>query len=230
MLVGTLVNTCAVIAGALIGLLLGNILPERLRDTIMKGLGLCTIFIGITGMLESSNSLITIISIAIGAIIGELCDLDGYLNRFSGRLEKKFHANKQGGPSLGESFTTATLVFCVGAMTVVGALNDGLMGNHEMLFTKSTLDFVSSIVFASSLGIGVMLSAAAVFVIEGGIACLASLISPVLQQNPTTIPEMTVVGSVLIMGLGMNMIGITKLKILNYVPAIFLPILLCLFM
>lgn len=230
MLVGTLVNTCAVIAGALIGLLLGNILPERLRDTIMKGLGLCTIFIGITGMLESSNSLITIISIAIGAIIGELCDLDGYLNRFSGRLEKKFHANKQGGPSLGEGFTTATLVFCVGAMTVVGALNDGLMGNHEMLFTKSTLDFVSSIVFASSLGIGVMLSAAAVFVIEGGIACLASLISPVLQQNPTTIPEMTVVGSVLIMGLGMNMIGITKLKILNYVPAIFLPILLCLFM
>ncbi len=230
MLVGTLVNTCAVIAGALIGLLLGNILPERLRDTIMKGLGLCTIFIGITGMLESSNSLITIISVAIGAIIGELCDLDGYLNRFSGRLEKKFHANRQGGPSLGEGFTTATLVFCVGAMTVVGALNDGLMGNHEMLFTKSTLDFVSSIVFASSLGIGVMLSAAAVFIIEGGIACLASLISPVLQQNPTTIPEMTVVGSVLIMGLGMNMIGITKLKILNYVPAIFLPILLCLFM
>lgn len=230
MLVGTLVNTCAVIAGALIGLLLGNILPERLRDTIMKGLGLCTIFIGITGMLESSNSLITIISVAIGAIIGELCDLDGYLNRFSGRLEKKFHANRQGGPSLGEGFTTATLVFCVGAMTVVGALNDGLMGNHEMLFTKSTLDFVSSIVFASSLGIGVMLSAAAVFIIEGGIACLASLISPVLQQNPTTIPEMMVVGSVLIMGLGMNMIGITKLKILNYVPAIFLPILLCLFM
>ncbi len=230
MLVGTLVNTCAVIAGALIGLLLGNILPERLRDTIMKGLGLCTIFIGITGMLESSNSLITIISVAIGAIIGELCDLDGHLNRFSGRLEKKFHANRQGGPSLGEGFTTATLVFCVGAMTVVGALNDGLMGNHEMLFTKSTLDFVSSIVFASSLGIGVMLSAAAVFIIEGGIACLASLISPVLQQNPTTIPEMTVVGSVLIMGLGMNMIGITKLKILNYVPAIFLPILLCLFM
>ena len=230
MLVGTLVNTCAVIAGALIGLLLGNILPERLRDTIMKGLGLCTIFIGITGMLESSNSLITIISVAIGAISGELCDLDGYLNRFSGRLEKKFHANRQGGPSLGEGFTTATLVFCVGAMTVVGALNDGLMGNHEMLFTKSTLDFVSSIVFASSLGIGVMLSAAAVFIIEGGIACLASLISPVLQQNPTTIPEMTVVGSVLIMGLGMNMIGITKLKILNYVPAIFLPILLCLFM
>ena len=230
MLVGTLVNTCAVIAGALIGLLLGNILPERLRDTIMKGLGLCTIFIGITGMLESSNSLITIFSVAIGAIIGELCDLDGYLNRFSGRLEKKFHANRQGGPSLGEGFTTATLVFCVGAMTVVGALNDGLMGNHEMLFTKSTLDFVSSIVFASSLGIGVMLSAAAVFIIEGGIACLASLISPVLQQNPTTIPEMTVVGSVLIMGLGMNMIGITKLKILNYVPAIFLPILLCLFM
>lgn len=230
MLVGTLVNTGAVVAGALIGLLLGNILPERLRDTVMKGLGLCTMFIGVTGMLGGSNSLITIISIAVGAIIGELCDLDGCLNRFAGGLEKKFQKNKQGGPSLAEGFTTATLVFCVGAMTIVGALNDGLTGNHEMLFTKATLDFVSSIVFASSLGIGVMLSAAAVFAIEGGIACLAGLVAPLLQQNAATIPEMTVVGSVLIVGLGLNMMGVTKLKIMNYVPGIFLPILLCLFM
>lgn len=230
MLVGTLVNTGAVIIGSLIGLLLGNVLPDRLRDTVMKGLGLCTLFIGITGMLDGSNALITIISVAVGAVIGELCDLDGHLNRFADSLEKKFQRGKKGGPSLAEGFVTASLVFCVGAMTIVGSLNDGLTGNHEMLFTKATLDFVSSMIFASSLGTGVMMAAAAVLVIEGGIASLASLVAPLLQQNPATIPEMTVVGSVLIMGLGLNMLGITKLKVMNYVPAIFLPILLCLFM
>lgn len=231
MLVGTLVNTGAVIAGSLIGILLGNILPERLRDTVMKGLGLCTLFVGVDGMLGGSNALITIISIAVGAVVGELCDLDGHLNRFAEGLEKKFRKGwEEEGPSLAEGFVTASLVFCVGAMTIVGALNDGLTGNHEMLFTKATLDFVSSIIFASSLGLGVMLSAAAILTIEGGIACLASLVAPLLQQNPNTVPEMTVVGSVLIVGISLNLLGITKLKVMNYVPAIFLPILFCLFM
>lgn len=229
MLVGTLVNTGAVLIGSLIGLLLGNILPERLGDTVMKGLGLCTLMVGVDGMLGGENALITIISVAVGAVIGELCDLDGHLNRFAEGLEKRFKRGK-GGLSLAEGFVTASLVFCVGAMTIVGALNDGLTGNHEMLFTKSTLDFVSSIVFASSLGLGVMLSAGAILVIEGGIACLAGLVAPLLQQNAATIPEMTVVGSVLIVGISLNLLGITKLKVMNYVPAIFLPILLCLFM
>ena len=229
MLTGTLVNTGTVIAGSLIGMLLGNILPERLRDTVMKGLGLCTLFIGISGMLGGENALITIVSMAVGAVIGELLDLDGHLNHFAEGLEKKFQ-RKSGGPSIAEGFVTASLVFCVGAMTIVGALNDGLTGNHEMLFTKATLDFVSSIIFASSLGLGVMLSAAAVLTIEGGIACLASLVAPILQQNPNTVPEMTVVGSILIVGISLNLLGVTKLKVMNYVPAIFLPILLCYFM
>lgn len=229
MLVGTLVNTGAVLIGSLIGLLLGNILPERLGDTVMKGLGLCTLMVGVDGMLGGENALITIISIAVGAVIGELCDLDGHLNRFAEGLEKRFKRGK-GGLSLAEGFVTASLVFCVGAMTIVGALNDGLTGNHEMLFTKSTLDFVSSIVFASSLGLGVMLSAGAILVIEGSIACLASLVAPLLQQNAATIPEMTVVGSVLIVGISLNLLGVTKLKVMNYVPAIFLPIVLCYFM
>lgn len=229
MLIGTLVNTATVIAGSLIGLLLGNILPERLRDTVMKGLGLCTLAVGIEGMLGGSNALIAIISVAIGAVIGELCDLDGHLNRFAEGLERRIQRGKNG-VSIAEGFVTASLVFCVGAMTIVGALNDGLTGNHEMLFTKATLDFVSSIVFASSLGIGVMLSAAAVLVIEGGVACLASLVAPFLQQNANTVPEMTVVGSILIIGISLNLLGITKLKVMNYVPAIFLPTLLCMFM
>ena len=229
MLIGTLVNTAAVILGALIGMGLGNVLPERLRTTVMSGLGLCTLFVGISGTMGGENQLITIISMVIGAIIGELCDLDGHLNRFAEGLEKKFR--KTGGKvSLAEGFVTASLLFCVGAMTIVGALNDGLMGDHQLLFTKSTLDFVSSVIFASSLGLGVLLSAGAVFVIQGSIACLASLVAPVLQANPAVIPEMTVVGSLLIIGISLNMLGVTKLKVMNYVPAIFIPIALCQFM
>ena len=230
MLTGTIVNTCTVIAGSVLGMLLGNILPERLRDTVMKGLGLCTIFIGITGMFGSENALITIISIAVGAIIGELCDLDGHLNRFANWLESRFKRKEGAGKAtIAEGFITASLVFCVGAMTIVGSLNSGLTGDHQMLYTKSTLDFVSSLIFASSLGFGVLLAAGAVFVIQGSIACLASLLAPLLQHG-NTITEMVVVGSVLSVGLGLNILGVTKLKIMNYVPAIFLPILLCLFM
>jgi len=230
MLTGTLVNTGTVIVGSLLGMLLGNILPERLRDTVMKGLGLCTVFIGITGMFGSENPLITIISITVGAIIGELLDLDGHLTRFAGWLESRCRKKGNGGKAtIAEGFITASLVFCVGAMTIVGSLNSGLTGDHQMLFTKATLDFVSSIIFASSLGFGVLLAAGAVFVIQGSIACLASLVAPLLQHG-NTITEMVVVGSVLIVGLGLNILGITKLKVMNYVPAIFLPILLCIFM
>lgn len=230
MLTGTIVNTCTVIVGSLIGMLMGNILPERLRDTVMKGLGLCTIYIGITGMFSSENALITIISIAAGAVIGEVCDLDGKLTRFANWLESRFRKGSSNGKaSIAEGFITASLVFCVGAMTIVGSLNSGLTGDHQMLFTKATLDFVSSMIFASSLGIGVLFAAGAVFGIQGSIACLASLVAPLLQ-NGNTINEMVVVGSVLIVGLGLNLLGITKLKVMNYVPAIFLPILLCLFM
>lgn len=229
MLIGTLVNTATVIAGSLIGLFLGNILPKRLQDTVMKGLGLCTLFIGVTGLMGGENTLITVLSMAIGAVIGELLDLDGHLNRFAEKLEKRF--KRDGGrTSLAEGFVTASLVFCVGAMTIMGALNDGLTGDHTMLFTKATLDFISSIIFASSLGLGVLLAAAAVLVIEGGIACLAGVMAPLLQYDAAVIPEMTVVGSLLIVGLGLNLLGITKLKVMNYLPAIFLPILLCLFM
>lgn len=229
MLIGTLVNTGTVIAGSLIGLFLGNILPQRLQDTVMKGLGLCTLFIGITGLMGGENALITVLSMAIGAVIGELLDLDGHLNRFAEKLEKRF---KRDGAktSLAEGFVTASLVFCVGAMTIMGALNDGLTGDHTMLFTKATLDFISSIIFASSLGLGVLLAAVAVLAIEGGIACLAGVVAPLLQYDAAVIPEMTVVGSLLIVGLGLNLLGITKLKVMNYLPAIFLPILLCLFM
>ena len=130
--------------------------------------------------------------------------------------------------SIAEGFVSASLLFCVGAMTIVGSLQSGLQGNHEMLFNKSMLDFVAAIIFASTMGVGVMVSAAFVFVYQGAITLLAQWVAPILSD--VVIAEMNCVGSVIIIGLALNMLGITKLKVMNYVPAIFIPILLCQFM
>ena len=228
-LLGTFVNTVAVLIGGSIGLIFKKGLPERMADTIMKGIGLCVIYIGIDGCLEGRNALITIISAAVGAVIGELLDLDGKVNCLGGWLEQKVSKNSEGGKNtIAKGFVSASLLFCVGAMTIVGSLNSGLSGDHQMLYTKSLLDFISSIIFASSLGVGVLFSALFVLVYQGAITLLAGFLAPFLTE--IVISEMTCIGSVLIMGIGLNMMGITKLKMMNYVPAIFLPIILCMFM
>lgn len=227
-MLGTIVNTIAVIIGALIGMFLKKGLSERMADTLMKGLGLCTLFLGISGSLKGQNSLVLIISMVVGTLIGEGVDLDDKLNRFGQFLEHKFRAKDGKTVSIAEGFVTASLLFCVGAMTIVGSLQSGLQGNHEMLFNKSMLDFVAAIIFSSSLGIGVLLSAAFVFVYQGAITLLAQWVAPFLSD--VVIAEMTCVGSVIIIGLALNMLGITKLKVMNYVPAIFVPIILCMFM
>lgn len=227
-MLGTIVNTVAVIIGAAIGMLLKKGLPEKLSDTMMKGLGLCTLYLGISGSLKGENSLILIISMVVGALIGEGIDLDAKLNQFGTWLENKFKSKEGGKVSIAEGFVSASLLFCVGAMTIVGSLQSGLQGNHEMLFNKSMLDFVAAIIFASSMGVGVILSAAFVFVYQGAITLAAQWVAPFLTD--TIIAEMTCAGSVIIIGIGLNLLGITKLKVMNYVPAIFIPILLCQFM
>ena len=226
-MLAVIVNTLTVIIGSAIGLLLKKGIPERITDTLMKGIALCTLYIGWSGTLKGQNTLVLIISMAIGVVIGEGLDLDEKLNCFAASVENRF---KKGGEkvSLAEGFVTASLLFCVGAMTIVGSLQAGLSGDYEMLFTKSVLDFISSMVFASSLGIGVMLAAAFVLVFQGGIVLIAQAAAPFLTDY--VIGEMTCVGSILIMALGMNIIGVTNFKVMNYLPAIFLPILLCTFM
>ncbi|MDD3204371.1 MAG: DUF554 domain-containing protein [Lachnospiraceae bacterium] len=227
-MLGTIVNTVAVIAGAVIGLLMKKGLPEKLADTLMKGLGLCTMYLGISGSLVGENSLIMIISIVIGTLIGEGIDLDLRVKQLGEFLERKFRSRDGTKVSIAEGFVTSSLLFCVGAMAIVGSLQSGLSGNHEILFNKSTLDFVAAIIFASSLGIGVVFAAGFVFVYQGSITLLAQWISPFLTD--TVVNEMTCVGSVIIIGLALNMLGITKLKVMNYVPAIFIPMILCQFM
>lgn len=234
---GAIVNALAVIGGSLIGLIAHRFtaaekvsseregLGKKVSGALMTGVGLCVLLIGIQGAIKSQNILIVILSMAIGALIGTLLDLDGKINRLGDFVEKKTK-NKFGNVSQG--FVSASLLFCVGAMAVTGALESGLVRDHSTQYAKSLLDGISSVVFSASMGFGVMLSAVMVLLYQGSITLLAQWIEPLL--NEAVITEMSAVGSLLIIGISLNILGITKIKLMNYIPAIFLPMLLCLFM
>lgn len=226
-LTGTLVNSLTIIAGTVIGMLLGRFIPERMGDAVSKGVALCVLYIGIDGMLAGENTLVAIISTVIGAIIGELLRLDDRMHDLGDWVERRFAKNGTKG-SISEGFVSASLLFCVGAMAIMGSLDSGLLRDHSTLYAKSTLDGITSIVYGSTMGVGVALSAVPIFLYQGAIALGASFIEPFL--TPEVIAEMKCVGSILITGLALNLLGLTKIKVVNYVPAIFLPILLCTFM
>jgi len=226
-MIGVLVNTATVIVGSTIGLLFKKAIPKGWDDFIFSALALCVLYIGIDGALQGQNALITIISMVVGAVIGLALDLDGKLNRLANGIENKF--KKEGDKvTIAEGFVSASLLFCVGAMTIVGSLQAGLTGDNTMLFTKATLDAVSSLILSASLGIGVLMSASFVFVFQGALVLLAQFVSPYMGDN--VVAEMTCVGSLLIIAIGLNMLKVTNIKVMNLLPAIFLPILLCLFM
>lgn len=221
-MLGTIVNTLAILLGCAIGLLLKRGINEKVTDAIMKGISLCVVYIGIDGMLEGSKTLAVIIAMALGAAIGTLLDLNGKMEKLGKMIEGRI---SNGGAGIAQGFVTASLIYCVGAMAVVGSLQSGLNGDHSMLYTKALLDGISAMVLTASLGAGVGLSAASVFVYQGALTLLAGLIAPVLSD--AVVAEMTCVGSILIAALGLNMLGITKLKVMDYVPAIFIVIPLC---
>lgn len=232
-MLGVFVNTLTVILGTVIGILFRKFLPQRLGDAVMKGVALCVLYIGISGMLDGTNAIIAILSMACGAIVGTLIDIDKWFNRFADFLQTKLARKKKEGASstLAEAFVSSSLLFCVGAMTIVGSLEAGLSteaNRYDLLFSKAVLDGISAIFFASSLGWGVLLSAITVFLYQGAIVLLAGVLQSVLT-NEFIIAEMTCVGSLLIIALGLNMLGITKIKVMNYLPAIFFPILFCQF-
>jgi uncharacterized membrane protein YqgA involved in biofilm formation len=223
-MIGTIVNALAIIGGSLIGVLIKGGIPKRINDTVMKGMSLCVLLISILGITSVSSSLkhndilIIIISIAVGAVIGEAIDIEKRLQNFGDMLELKL---KGRGGKVSEGFVSASLVFCVGAMAIVGSLESGLSGNHNTLYAKSVIDGISSIVFASSLGIGVMLSGVSVFLYQGTITLSAGLLKGVLMTSKN---DMTAIGSVLIIAIGLNMMGAVKIKVANLLPAIFLPV------
>ncbi|MCL2496547.1 MAG: DUF554 domain-containing protein [Clostridiales bacterium] len=224
-MLGVLINSVAVLVGCGIGLFLGKAVPDRLGKLVMSGMALCILYIGVSGSLQGQNTLVLIISMACGAAVGELLDLDGKLNRFAGRLEKRF---KKGGgkTSMAEGFITTTIVMCTGALAVIGPLQAGLNGDNSLIFTKATIDFIAAIIFSSTMGIGVALTSVSLLVYQGFFALAGGILSPLLSDY--AIAEITCAGSVLLIGLGLNMLGLTKLKIMNLLPAVFMPMLLCL--
>jgi len=222
--IGVIFNTAAVIIGSIIGLMLKRGIPKKFTDAVMLGIGLCTIYIGISGTLKGENTLILIISTVIGAIIGTWLDIDKRLNDLGDLIGGKFKSSS-GPVSVAEGFVTASLLFCIGPMTIVGSLNAGLSGDNEMIFTKSILDFISSTMLSVSLGIGVLCAASFVFVFQGSIVLLSQFLQPILSDS--AIAEITCAGSLMIIALGLNLIGLAKIKVANYLPAIFIAPILC---
>ena len=221
-MLGVIVNVITVIIGSCVGLLLKKGIPERVSKATMIGLGACTLYIGISGSLSGENVLILIAAIVLGVIVGTLLNIDGAINKLAEKVESRF--KKDGKTvSIAEGLVTATLLFCVGSMTVTGSIQAGLTGDNSVLITKAMLDLVSSMMLASSLGVGVLLAAVTVFIIQGGLVLLAGLIAPFMSAG--AINEMTCAGSLIIVMIGTNLMGITKIKVADFLPAIlFAPI------
>lgn len=222
---GVLVNTGTILLGSAVGLLFKKGIPERVTNAVMIGLGLCTLYIGIDGALADENVLIVIASMVLGAIVGTLLDIDGAINRLGKWIEGKFQKKEGGKVSVAEGFVTASLLFCVGAMTINGSLNAGISGDNSLLFTKAMLDLFSSAMLTASLGFGVMVSAVFVLVFQGALVLLAGVLAPVL--TPFAIAEMTSAGSLIIIAIATNLMGITKIKVADYLPAIVFAPIIC---
>lgn len=218
---GVIVNSAVVIVGGLIGLMLRGGISKRFEGIIEHALALCVLLIGVSGAMKTQDMMLVIACLILGSIAGEALRIEDGLTWLGERAQARF--SKGGDSRFAQGFIAATLLFCVGAMAVVGSLEAGLSGKADTLLAKSALDGVSSIIFASSLGAGVMLSAVPLLIYQGGIALLAGVIAPLLSDG--VIREMGAVGSVMIIGLSLNMLGIMKVRIRvgNMLPAMLLP-------
>lgn len=230
---GTIVNAVLVIIGSLVGLLLKKAIPERLKTSMIQALALATMTIGLTGVitaaatvieggkLSANYTILMVLSMAIGTFTGELINIEGHLDNMGQFFQRKF-ASENESSTFAQGFVTASLVFCVGSMAILGSLNDGILHDPTILITKSLLDMIMSVVFASTLGIGVMFSTITVVVYQGLITLCASFLSPLLTGE--VIAQMSFVGSILIMGIGFNFLYEPKLKLANMLPAMFIPL------
>jgi uncharacterized membrane protein YqgA involved in biofilm formation len=218
-LLGTLVNGVLIIVGTLLGKLLNRI-PESMKITVMYAIGLSVMVLGLQMGLKSENFLIVILSLVIGVVIGELLNLEQRLNDLGQWLEKKVGSNGKG--NISEGFVTATLIFVIGAMAIIGALDSGIRGDHSVLYTKSIIDGFTSIILTTTLGIGVLFSAVPVMLYEGIIALFATQIDRFIPKAlmDQFIVEMTATGGIMIFAIGLNLTGITKIKVANFLPGI----------
>lgn len=214
-MLAVLVNAVVVLLGGLIGLVFRKGLPERFSDSIMKIIGAFALCIGMMGVFKSQNNLVMLISAVLGTVCGEMLDIDAGLARLGGFLERRFHTSSGG---IAQGFITSTLLFCVGAMSIVGSIEAGSGAGGAMLYAKSVMDGISAIMLASTLGVGVLLTSVSVLMFEGVIALLAGVLAPVLTE--AMLAEIIAVGSLLIVLMGFNTMSITKTKVANMLPAI----------
>ena len=222
---GVFVNTATVVAGSLAGLLFRKGIPDRVSSAVMIGLGMCTVYIGVDGALKGENVLIVIAAMVLGAIVGTLLDIDGAINRLGEWVEVKFKRGEGERVSVAEGFVTASLLFCVGAMTINGAIESGIKGDDTIYYTKATLDLFSSMMLSAGPGIGVLCSAVFVLTFQGLLVLLAGLIAPVL--TPFAVAELTRTGSLILIAIGTNLMGISKIKVADYLPAILFAPIIC---
>jgi len=222
-LFGALANGLAVICGGGIGLAFKHGISERVKTLVVQSLGVCVVYVGISGSLKGTNTVIVVLSMVIGAIIGELINFDHQFQKFGDWLEKLM--GMSGENHFSEAFVTSTLFICVGAMAIVGSLQSGMTGNNQVLYTKSMIDGVFVLILATTLGLGVIFSSVSVVLYESVLTLLAQWVAPLFTH--TVINEMTCVGSLLILIIGLNMLKLTKIKVANLLLAPFLPILLC---
>jgi uncharacterized protein len=213
---GTLINTLAVLVGAGIGTLVGARLPEGMRQTAMHALGLVTVLVGIQSFLRFDNPLVPLVSVILGLVVGELLGIDAGIKRFGDALERRF--SKGGGRPVSRAFVTTSLLFCVGPLTFLGSLQDGISGDYRLLALKSALDFVASLSFASVLGWGVLLSAGSVLIVQGGLT-LAGAFFGAFMDKPMIL-AMTSTGGVLLVGLGLGLLELKEVRVANMLPAL----------
>ncbi|MBR9987516.1 MAG: DUF554 domain-containing protein [Desulfosarcina sp.] len=220
-MIGTIVNAAAITAGGVVGLLLKKGIKDSYKTTIMQAISLSVILIGVRSALNAADLLGVIVCMVVGCLLGEAMQIEGHIEALGAYAEK--HIGRSADGNFSRGFVTASLVFCVGSMAIVGSLESGLAGNHETLFAKSLLDGITSVVFASTFGSGVIFSAAPVLFYQGAITLGASLLKPYLTAG--VIAQMSGVGGLLIAAIGINMLQLTHIKVGNMLPAIFLPLL-----
>lgn len=221
MFTGVIVDTLAIFAGGTIGLFINKGIPKNIETAIMKALALSAIYIGITGMMSGENTIFIILSMVVGVIVGELIHLDDKVNYLAKTLAEKLPI-KNKSSTFSEGFITGTLMMCVGALSIVGPIESGLTGNHTILYTNAVMDGFTSIILAASLGVGVIFSGLLVFTYEAAIVIFAGGLNALLTTP--MIEDINAIGSILVLAIGLNMLGLTDLKVMNYVPALFIPI------
>jgi uncharacterized membrane protein YqgA involved in biofilm formation len=219
---GVIVNVIAIIIGSSIGLLLKKGLPEKIKTIVIQAIGLATVAIGIADAIKTENPLLLILSLVIGGIIGTLLMIDHRLEKVGEYAESKFSGQESEGNGFAKGFVLATLVYCIGAMAIVGSIEAGVQGDYSTLYIKSLLDGVTAIIFTSTLGIGVMFSIIPVFIYQGTMVLLGIQLEPLLTDQMIT--EMSAVGGILIFAIGLNLLNIKKLNLGDLLPAIFIPI------